>query len=133
MKGIVKWYNARKGYGFITPESKGDDVFVHAITLKSCGLNKLYTGSEVTFEVDQDEKGKRAKNLKVTKEVNPEIKTNKEGSAVGKQKTTDKQEKKASSYKKPGKKSNKKPVKTESKKEKKTKKKTETKKKKKKK
>ena len=119
IKGIVKWYNARKGYGFITPEDKSDDVFVHAITLKDCGLNKLYTGSEVTFEVDQDEKGKRAKNLKVTKEVKPEIKTNKEGPAVEKQKTTDKQEKKASSHKKP--------VKTESKKEKKTNKKTKSK------
>ena len=74
MKGIVKWYNARKGYGFITPEDKGDDVFVHAIALKGCGINKLFTGSEVTFDVDQDEKGKRAKNLKITKEVKPEIK-----------------------------------------------------------
>ena len=146
IKGIVKWYNARKGYGFITPGDKSDDVFVHAITLKDSGLNKLYTGSEVTFEVDQDEKGKRAKNLKVTKEVKPEIKTNKEGPAVGKQKTAakqekkevkpetktnkegpavgkqktaDKQEKKASSHKKP--------VKTESKKEKKTNKETKSK------
>jgi len=119
IKGIVKWYNARKGYGFITPGDKSDDVFVHAITLKDSGLNKLYTGSEVTFEVDQDEKGKRAKNLKVTKEVKPEIKTNKEGPAVGKQKTAAKQEKKASSHKKP--------VKTESKKEKKTNKETKSK------
>ena len=119
IKGIVKWYNARKGYGFITPEDKSDDVFVHAITLKDSGLNKLYTGSEVTFEVDQDEKGKRAKNLKVTKEVKPEIKTNKEAPAVGKEKTADKQEKKASSHKKP--------VKTESKKEKKTNKETKSK------
>ena len=50
MKGIVKWYNARKGYGFITPEDKTEDVFVHAVILKSCGLNKLYTGSEVSFD-----------------------------------------------------------------------------------
>ena len=78
MKGTVKWYNARKGYGFITPEDKGDDVFVHAIALKSCGINKLFTGSEVTFDVDQDEKGKRAKNLKVTKEVKPETKEGKQ-------------------------------------------------------
>ena len=72
MKGTVKWYNARKGYGFITPEDNSDDVFVHAVTLKSCGLNKLFTGSEVTFEVENDDKGKRAKDLKVTKEVKPE-------------------------------------------------------------
>ena len=72
MKGIVKWYNARKGYGFITPDDKSEDVFVHAVTLKACGLSKLFTGSEVTFEFEQDEKGKRAKDLKVTKEVKPD-------------------------------------------------------------
>ena len=38
MKGTVKWYNARKGYGFITPDDNGDDVFVHATALKSSGL-----------------------------------------------------------------------------------------------
>ena len=73
MKGIVKWYNARKGYGFISPEDSSDDVFVHATALKNCGLKKLYTGSEVTYEVDQDDKGKRAKSIKVTKEIKPEI------------------------------------------------------------
>ena len=72
MKGIVKWYNARKGYGFITPDDKSDDVFVHATSLKTCGLKKLYTGSEVSFETDQDDKGKRAKSLKILKEVKPE-------------------------------------------------------------
>ena len=71
MKGTVKWYNARKGYGFITPEDNSDDVFVHATALKDCGLKKLYTGSEVTFETDQDKKGKRAKSIKVTKEIKP--------------------------------------------------------------
>ena len=72
MKGIVKWYNARKGYGFITPDDKTDDVFVHATALKICGLKKLYTGSEVSFETDEDDKGKRAKSLKILKEVKPE-------------------------------------------------------------
>ena len=71
MKGTVKWYNARKGYGFITPDDNSDDVFVHATALKDCGLKKLYTGSEVTFETNQDDKGKRAKSIKVTKEVKP--------------------------------------------------------------
>ena len=72
MKGTVKWYNARKGYGFITPDDNSDDVFIHATALKDCGLKKLYTGSEVSFEVDQDDKGKRAKSIKITKEVKPE-------------------------------------------------------------
>ena len=74
MKGIVKWYNARKGYGFITPDDKTDDVFVHATALKTCGLKKLYTGSEVSFETDEDDKGKRAKSLKILKEVKLEEK-----------------------------------------------------------
>ncbi len=73
MKGTVKWYNARKGYGFITPGDSSDDVFVYATALKDCGLKKLYTGSEVSFEVDQDDKGKRAKSIKITKEVKPEF------------------------------------------------------------
>ena len=73
MKGTVKWYNARKGYGFITPDDNSDDVFVHATALTSSGLKKLYTGSEVTYETDQDEKGKRAKSIKVTKEIKPEL------------------------------------------------------------
>jgi len=103
MKGIVKWYNARKGYGFITPEDKGDDVFVHAIALKGCGINKLFTGSEVTFDVEQDEKGKRAKNLKITKEVKPEIKKEaKPGKKpeVKKEKNSQKKAKKTTSAKK---------------------------------
>ena len=91
MKGIVKWYNARKGYGFITPEDKTDDVFVHAVVLKSCGLNKLFTGSEVSFEIEKDDKGKRAKDLKVLKEVKPDF---------TKQTDKDKKEAKASPDKK---------------------------------
>ena len=73
MKGTVKWYNARKGYGFITPADSSGDVFVHATALKDCGLKKLYTGSEITYEVDQDDKGKRAKSIKVTKEIKPKF------------------------------------------------------------
>ena len=73
MKGTVKWYNARKGYGFLTPDDNSEDVFVHATALKNCGLKKLYTGSEVTYEIDQDDKGKRAKSIKVTKEVKPKF------------------------------------------------------------
>ncbi len=78
MKGTVKWYNARKGYGFITPDDNSDDVFIHATALKNSGLKKLYTGSELTYETDQDEKGKRAKSIKVTKEIKPELEEKKD-------------------------------------------------------
>jgi len=112
MKGIVKWYNARKGYGFITPEDKTDDVFVHAVVLKSCGLNKLFTGSEVSFEIEKDDKGKRAKDLKVLKEVKPDF---------TKQTDKDKKEAKASPQKKQNVKSDSKKPKTKKKSEKKAK------------
>ena len=73
MKGTVKWYNARKGYGFITPDDNSEDIFVHATALKNSGLKKLYTGSEVTYETDEDKKGTRAKSIKVTKEIKPKL------------------------------------------------------------
>ncbi|PPR33840.1 MAG: Cold shock protein [Alphaproteobacteria bacterium MarineAlpha6_Bin5] len=84
MKGTVKWYNARKGYGFITPDDKSDDVFVHATSLKECGLKKLFTGSEVSFEISEDDKGKRVKSIKVTKEVKEEIPQKKDDKKVEK-------------------------------------------------
>ena len=96
MKGTVKWYNARKGYGFITPDDNSDDVFVHATSLKECGLKKLYTGSEVTYETDEDKKGKRAKLIKVTKELKPkdEKKDTKKKEEKTKKKTTNKKKEK---------------------------------------
>ena len=130
MKGIVKWYNARKGYGFITPEDKTDDVFVHAVVLKSCGLNKLFTGSEVSFEIEKDDKGKRAKDLKVLKEVKPDFtnktdKDKKEAKASPDKKeakaSPDKKEAKASPQKKQNVKSDSKKPKTKKKSEKKAK------------
>ena len=92
MKGTVKWYNARKGYGFITAEGEEGDIFVHATSLKNSGLKKLFTGSEVTFEVEKDEKGKRAKSLKVTKEVKEE--TQKKGETKKTEKNPEKVAKK---------------------------------------
>ena len=100
MKGTVKWYNARKGYGFITPDDNSDDVFIHATALKNSGLKKLYTGSEVTYETDQDEKGKRAKSIKVTKEIKPELDEKKDT----KKKDTKKKDTKKKEQEKPKKK-----------------------------
>ena len=103
MKGIVKWYNARKGYGFITPDDKSDDVFVHATSLKECGLKKLFTGSEVSFEISEDDKGKRVKSIKVTKEVKEEIpqkKVEKKDDKKVEKKAAEKPKKKANPKKK---------------------------------
>jgi len=128
MKGIVKWYNARKGYGFITPGDSSDDVFVHATSLKDCGLKKLFTGSEVTFEIDQDDKGKRAKSIKVTKEAKPEFKE-KEVTKKKEEKVEKKDAKKKVEKKDVKKKVEKKDVKKKVEKKEKPKKKTESKKK----
>ena len=127
MKGTVKWYNARKGYGFITPDDNSDDVFVHATSLKDCGLKKLYTGSEVTYETDEDKKGKRAKLIKVTKELKP--KDEKKDTKKKEEKTKKKDTKKKDTKKKDTKKKEEKTEKKNTNKiKKKPKKKTETKK-----
>jgi cold shock protein len=67
-KGKVKWFNAKKGYGFISDED-GTDVFVHFSALNMDGYKTLAEGEEVEFEVTQGEKGPQAANVtKVNKE-----------------------------------------------------------------
>ena len=61
-KGIVKWFNAAKGYGFIQ-RSSGDDVFVHFSAIQSNGYRSLDEGAEVEFEVKQGPKGLQAENV----------------------------------------------------------------------
>lgn len=63
MNGTVKWFNSRKGYGFLTGEN-GEDVFVHYSAINSDGYKKLLTGAKVSFDVDTDDKGRTtAKNV----------------------------------------------------------------------
>lgn len=57
MAGIVKWYNATKGFGFISPQSGGKDVFVHATALEAAGLSPLQEGQAVKMSVVQGAKG----------------------------------------------------------------------------
>ncbi len=59
MKGTVKWFNAAKGYGFITPES-GEDVFVHFSAIQMEGYKSLNEGQQVEFEVTKGPKGLQA-------------------------------------------------------------------------
>ena len=65
-KGTVKWFNAQKGFGFIQPESGGNDVFVHISAVERAGLYELKEGQKVSFEVVANRKtGKSsAENLK---------------------------------------------------------------------
>ncbi len=61
-KGKVKWFNAKKGYGFISSDT-GEDVFVHFSSIESDGYKTLDEGEEVEFEVEKDNKGLKAKNV----------------------------------------------------------------------
>jgi CspA family cold shock protein len=53
--GIVKWFNPGKGYGFIAPETGGDDVFVHISAVQRAGLRKLNEGEKIRFALQQRE------------------------------------------------------------------------------
>ncbi|MCP5054336.1 MAG: cold shock domain-containing protein [bacterium] len=61
-KGRVKWFNAKKGYGFISTD-EGQDIFVHHKEIQSDGFRTLDEGQEVEFEVDDGPKGSHAKNV----------------------------------------------------------------------
>ena len=67
--GKVKWYNARKGFGFIEQESGDKDIFVHASAVKSSGLRRLQEGDKVSFDVEDSPKGPNAINIKVVEEA----------------------------------------------------------------
>lgn len=54
--GVVKWFNSEKGYGFITNENGGDDVFVHFSAINAEGFKTLNEGQKVTFETEADPK-----------------------------------------------------------------------------
>ena len=57
MTGIVKWFNAEKGYGFITPDDGSADVFVHFSAIVADGYKKLVDGQKVSFETGADRRG----------------------------------------------------------------------------
>ncbi|MBI29681.1 MAG: Cold shock protein CspC [Alphaproteobacteria bacterium MarineAlpha5_Bin11] len=63
-KGTVKWYNARKGFGFLEREDGEKDVFVHATAVKTAGMNRLQEGEKISFEIEDGPKGPNAINLK---------------------------------------------------------------------
>jgi CspA family cold shock protein len=65
-RGTVKWFNGAKGYGFITPEKGGEDVFVHFSAIQSAGYRALEEGQTVEFDVKQGPKGLQAENVRPT-------------------------------------------------------------------
>jgi CspA family cold shock protein len=64
--GTVKWFNADKGYGFITPDDGTADLFVHFSSIQSSGYRDLKEGQHVEFEPQQGQKGMQAGNVRVT-------------------------------------------------------------------
>jgi len=58
--GTVKWFNSQKGYGFITPDTGGKDVFVHHSAIEGAGYKELSEGQRVEFDSEQGSKGPQA-------------------------------------------------------------------------
>ncbi|WP_432842111.1 cold-shock protein [Dactylosporangium sp. CA-092794] len=63
--GTVKWFNAEKGFGFITPDGGGSDVFAHYSAISAGGFRSLEENQRVEFEITQGQKGPQASNIRV--------------------------------------------------------------------
>ena len=63
VNGTVKWFNAEKGFGFISPDGSDTDVFVHFSAIASSGYRSLEENQKVTFDVTQGQKGPQAENV----------------------------------------------------------------------
>ena len=64
LSGTVKFFNETKGFGFITPDGGGKDVFVHATAVEHAGMKTLREGQRVSFDTEPDQRGPKAVNLR---------------------------------------------------------------------
>jgi cold shock protein len=67
--GTVKWFSSDKGYGFITQDDGGKDVFVHHSAIRGEGSNSLAEGARVEYEVEEGAKGPQARNVRAVASV----------------------------------------------------------------
>lgn len=67
-QGVVKWFNDVKGFGFITPDDGGEELFAHFSAIEMKGFKSLKEGQKVTFEVVEGPKGKHATHIKPVEE-----------------------------------------------------------------
>ena len=63
-RGTVKWFNGDKGYGFITPDEGGEDLFVHYSGIAGSGFRSLEEGQRVSYEPTRGRKGEQAENVR---------------------------------------------------------------------
>ncbi len=61
--GTVKWFNETKGFGFITPDKGGQDIFAHFSAINMAGFKSLKEGQKVSYEVTESPKGRQATNI----------------------------------------------------------------------
>ena len=87
LKGVVKWFNDAKGFGFIEHES-GRDVFVHYSVIESPGFKTLKDGEEVSYQISEGPKGLHAMNVKRSAAAIKESQSQKQGLAAKVEKTT---------------------------------------------
>ena len=64
--GTVKWFNDSKGFGFVTPDDGGDDLFAHFSAINMNGFKTLTEGQKILFDVTEGPKGKQATNIKAS-------------------------------------------------------------------
>ena len=65
MQGTVKWFNGTKGYGFITPENGGNDVFLHISAIQKAGLFSVNEGQRISYDVVADKGKESAENIRL--------------------------------------------------------------------
>lgn len=65
--GVVKWFNDAKGFGFITPDGGGEDLFAHFSAINIDGFKSLKEGQKVSFEITDGKRGKQASNIQSAK------------------------------------------------------------------